>query len=283
MRGNWWQISRAEGEHVVALVRIGYSASLRTATSIGASKEVRMVPGKRLQTMCRFMVVMFFGLLLASGAAAQAEGSLTGQALVEALRGGGHNLYFRHAATDWSQGDRVREAGDWMSCEPERMRQLSDSGRRASQVVGEAMRALGIPVGAVFASPYCRTVETARLLGLGPVETTTDIMNLRSAGYFGGPGAIVARARARLATSPERGTNNVYVAHGNVARAATGVYPGEGECLVFRPDEAGGFVFVGRIPPGELRRLAVSADEASGGPVAPEGFACRSCVRRPSR
>ena len=222
----------------------------------------RIVPGRRTETIFRALIVGLAALVFASGGAAQDAPPLAGKALLEALRDGGHNLYFRHAATDWGQGDQVREAGDWTSCEPERMRQLSDAGRRTSIAVGEAMRALGVPIGVVYASPYCRTVETARLLGLGPVRTTTDVMNLRSANYFGGRAAIVASARARLAMAPQHGTNDVYVAHGNVARAATEVYPGEGECLVFRPDDTRGFVFVGRIPPEEWQRLIEHAGEA---------------------
>jgi hypothetical protein len=202
--------------------------------------------------------LLFAGLALLLWGTAMAEGGelLSGEALVRALQGGGYNLYFRHAATDWSRSDEVREAGDWTSCDPDRIRQLSDDGRRTAETVGEAIRALGIPVGAIYASPYCRTVETARLLGLGPVETTTDVMNMRVAEYFGGRGAIAERARARLAIPPAPGTNTVYVAHGNVAREATAVYPGEGEGIVFRPDEEGGFVFAGRLTPEEWRSLA---------------------------
>lgn len=198
-------------------------------------------------------------LALSSGAAGGDEVTLTGQALVEALRAGGFNIYFRHAATDWSQSDHIEKAGDWTSCDPSRVRQLSEGGRQASRAVGEAMRALGIPVGQVLASPYCRTMETARLLGLGEVEASTDIMNLRSAGYFGGREAVVQTARARLSRAPAPGTNTVLVAHGNVAREATPVYPSEGEGVVFRPLGAGGFEFVGRLEPPEWARLAREA------------------------
>jgi broad specificity phosphatase PhoE len=194
--------------------------------------------------------------LLWGAAPAQSAEPLSGETLVRALQGGGYNVYFRHAATDWSQSDDVREAGDWTNCEPSRMRQLSDTGRRAAHTVGEAMRALGIPVARVIASPYCRTVETARLMSLGPVETTTDVINLRVAEYFGGRKAIARRARARLATQPAPGTNTVLVAHGNLAREATDVYPGEGEGIVFRPDGNGDFAFVGRLTPKEWARLA---------------------------
>lgn len=175
--------------------------------------------------------------------------------LIEELRAGGYNLYFRHTATDWSRHDQVREAGDWTSCDPSRMRQLSQEGQAAARAIGEAIRALRIPVGKVLSSPYCRTVQTARLMDLGPIETTNDVMNLRVADYFGGRDVIVAAARARLATPPDAGTNTVIVAHGNVAREATPVYPGEGEGVVFEPDGQGGFRYVGRLAPSDWARL----------------------------
>lgn len=191
--------------------------------------------------------------LPAGGAVAQNE--LSGEALVEALRGGGYNIYFRHAQTDWSQSDRIEEAGDWTSCDGSKVRQLSAAGRDTARSVGEAIRALDIPVGRVLASPYCRAVDTARLMALGEVETTTDVMNLRSARYFGGREAVVERARRLLSTPPADGTNTVIAAHGNVARAATPVYPGEAEGVVFRPDKDG-FTFVGRLTPEQWRELA---------------------------
>ena len=200
-------------------------------------------------------------LILAAGLLkAQSVTELGDGALVEALRGGGYNLYFRHTATGWSRHDQVREAGDWTSCDPSRMRQLSRDGENSARAIGEAMRALGIPVGKVLSSPYCRTVQTARLMDLGSVETTTDVMNLRVAEYFGGRKAIIAAARARLATPPATGTNTVIVAHGNVAREATPVYPGEGEGVAFKPDGMGGFRYVGRLTPSDWARLAAEVE-----------------------
>lgn len=181
---------------------------------------------------------------------------LTDNVLVQRLRVGGYSVYFRHAATDWSQSDHIHEAGDWTSCDSSQVRQLSDEGRRSARAVGRAMRALKIPVGRVLASPYCRTVETAKLMDLGPVKTTTDIVNLRVAAYFGGRDAIAERAQLLLSQPPEDGTNTVLVAHGNVARHATRVYPDEGEGIVFRPDGKGNFTFVGRLTPTQWVRLA---------------------------
>ena len=201
------------------------------------------------------VVVLLSQFALVIAAAAQPAAELEGRALVAALREGGYNIYFRHAATDWSQNDQVAKEGDWDSCDPGRMRQLSEAGLKTAGAIGDAFRALQIPVGQVFASPYCRTIETARYMRLGPVETTTDIMNMRVAEYFGGTSAIAERTRRRLAMHPRAGTNTVLAAHGNVLVTATGVYPQEAEAIVFRPEDNGSYSFVARISPQEWARL----------------------------
>jgi len=199
--------------------------------------------------------------LLNTGLGVASDPLLSDMALVNSLRGGGYNLYFRHVATDWSQSDNVREADDWLSCDPARMRQLSVAGRSDAQAVGVAIRRLDIPIGEVLASPYCRTVETAKLMGLGKVSESTKVMNLRSADYFGGRASLVASAQNLLASLPPDGSNRVIVAHGNVAREATPVYPDEGEALVFQPGVAGGFSLRGRIRPSDWTRLLELATE----------------------
>lgn len=185
-----------------------------------------------------------------------AEQTLNDQALVAALQQGGYNLYFRHEATDWSQFDAVEQRDDWLSCDGNRVRQLSAVGRQRAQRTGQAMRRLKIPVSEVLASPYCRTMETARQLGQGDVEASNDVINMRVAEYFGGREAVIATARELLARRPTAGSNRVIVAHGNVAQAATPVYPGEGEMVVFKPDGKGEFNFVGRISPERLVELS---------------------------
>ena len=202
------------------------------------------------------MVALLNVTALFDVAAAQTTTGLEGLALVESLRKGGYNIYFRHAATDWSQNDQVSKAGDWTSCDPDKMRQLSATGQKTADTVGEAIRSLQIPIGQVLASPYCRTVETARNLKLGPVEKTTDIMNMRVAEYFGGTSAIAARTQRRLSMLPQADTNTVLVAHGNVLVTATDVYPQEAEAIVFRPEGNGNWTFVARISPQKWVRLA---------------------------
>ena len=202
-------------------------------------------------------VIILFAVFSLTGNHATADTSppLPAEALVKLLRDGGYSLYFRHEATNWSQTDDVRKQGDWLSCDGSRIRQLSNSGRERATATGQAIQSLGIPIGKIIASPYCRTLDTARLMNLGPVESTTDVINLRVAEYFGGRDAIVETARALLASAPDARTNTLIASHGNVARAATAVYPDEGEGIVFQADGKGSFRFIGRLTAEDWKRI----------------------------
>ena len=200
-----------------------------------------------------------FVLLCLSAMAAKplwAQDQLSGKALVDALRQGGHNIYFRHAATDWSQSDQVAAKGDWKSCEPTKMRQLSAEGRMVAQRIGKAIRLLGIPVGRVFSTEYCRTRETARYMELGPVTPTLAIMNMRAAEFVGGRNAVIERARRALSAPPREGTNTVFVAHGNLMQAVSGAYTGEAGAAIFFPQGNGEFRIVAQLNPEDWEQLA---------------------------
>lgn len=181
----------------------------------------------------------------------RAETALSGPALIAALKQGGYSIYFRHEKTDWSLSDNLMNSSQRFSCDPSKMRQLSPEGRDRARKTGRAMRKSAIPVSEVIASPYCRTVETAELMELGPVTKSNSVMNLRVAEYYGGRDAVIASAKALLSTSTRPGFNRLIVAHGNVAQAATPIYPDEGEAAIFKADGMGGFRAVGRIKPNE--------------------------------
>ena len=208
-------------------------------------------------SLITFYRLVLLALVLGAGFVnAQDKAVLSQQALAQELRNGGYNLYFRHVATDWTQTDQVQKSGDWISCDPSQIRQLSDQGQNDAKLTGAAIRTLRIPIGRVVASPYCRTIDTAKLIFPGSVEVSTDIINLRVADYFGGRERVITRAQNRLSVPPLAGVNNVFVAHGNLARAATTVYPDEGEAIVFRPLGNSQFEFVGRLTPLQWKALA---------------------------
>ena len=216
---------------------------------------MRLIVFPAWRRLAPWAAAMALAMALIAPASAQ---QLADDALIDALRRGGYNIYFRHAETDWSNGDQVEHVGDWTSCDTAKMRQLSDQGRNTARRLGDAIRALGIPVGKVLSSEYCRAVETAELMKLGPVQTTRDIMNMRAADLVGGREAVVRRAQRVLATRPPAGANVVIVGHGNLMRAATDAYPQEGGSGIYAPrgEIDRGFVLVGRLSSQDWARLA---------------------------
>jgi len=194
--------------------------------------------------------------MAAMGHPSHAQNPLSDRALIETLRQGGYNIYFRHAATDWSQDDHVSAVGDWTSCDPGRMRQLSPAGRKTARRIGSAIKRLQIPIGRIFASEYCRARETAQHLDLGVVSSTRDIMNMRAAHLLGGREAVVNRAGQALSTPPRAGTNSVFVAHGNLMRAVSGAYTGEAGAVIFIPKGNGEFKLLAQLEPEDWERLA---------------------------
>ncbi len=68
---------------------------------------------RSLRSRCAALLIC----LLSAGPTLAADALLIDMALVNALRGGGFSLYFRHVTTDWSQTDDLRKRDDWLSCD----------------------------------------------------------------------------------------------------------------------------------------------------------------------
>ena len=65
----------------------------------------------------------------------------------------------RHAGTEHVAPDP--QAFDLRDCSTQRG--LSEEGRAEARLIGKSFVRLGIPVGQVLSSPYCRCLETGRL------------------------------------------------------------------------------------------------------------------------
>ncbi|MGQ0524277.1 MAG: histidine phosphatase family protein [Betaproteobacteria bacterium] len=148
--------------------------------------------------------------------------------LVSELRTGGYILYFRHTSTDFSRDDTRSQSDE--DCENQRL--LNERGRREARDIGAFIKALGIPIGRVLASPRCRTLETA-MLAFGRAE--------KAGAVRGGPARPqhedrYAGLRQLLRAPIKPGANLVISSHGNPFFAVAGTpYLAEGECAVVRP------------------------------------------------
>jgi broad specificity phosphatase PhoE len=145
---------------------------------------------------------------------------------VERLREGGYVVTFRHAATD----SGVDTTDDLSDCS--RQRNLNAEGRRQSREIGRAFERLGIPVGRVLASPFCRTRDTARL-AFGRVRPSRALLSVE---FFASPREGRRKGLRRvLRAKPRAGTNTVLVTHGSAILEAIGAEPEEGDAVIVEP------------------------------------------------
>jgi phosphohistidine phosphatase SixA len=181
------------------------------------------------------------GLLIARPTSGQ---TLSGEALVKALQQGGYVLVVRHASSARETPDRGSANSDNVNLE----RQLDEKGRKSATAMGEAIRALKIPVGAVLTSPTYRAQETVRLARLPNPQPQVELGD-GGQSMQGVTQSQTAWLKKKVMEFP-RGTNTILVTHlPNMSTAFPQWTVGlaDGETLVFGPDAHGGAMVVARI------------------------------------
>lgn len=164
-----------------------------------------------------------------------------GAALVAALRGGGHVLFFRHADTRGEPCDSTYRVGDRAG-----QRNISPAGRAQSARIGARLAELGIPVQTpVLAGPVYRARDTAEhAFGAARVAVADSLL----ADDFAGARLdwVLAEHRRLFSAPVPPGTNRVLVGHRTPAIMVAGdavagrAFP-EGGALVIAPLGAQGF------------------------------------------
>ncbi len=184
------------------------------------------------------LTVMLWPLVAAYGRPAD---SVETAALWKLAATPGHFVLIRHATAPGGGDPAGFNVED---CATQRL--LSDGGKAEARAIGQAFRDNGITRARVFSSRWCRCLETARLLDLGPVETW-PLLN----SFFGTPEkgpAQVAELRASLAPF-DLSTPVVLVTHHTVIASLVGVAVSSGEMVVVRREAGGALTVAGRIPP----------------------------------
>jgi len=191
------------------------------------------------------------GVMLAAPAASAQ--TLSGETLVNALRQGGYVLVMRHTSSP-------REAPGRGSANPDNVnleRQLDETGRATATAMGEALRTLKIPIGAVLTSPTYRAQETVRFARLPNPQTQAELGD-GGQSMQGVTPAQPAWLKNKAAEFP-RGTNTMLVTHfPNMSAAFPQWTAGlaDGEMLVLGPDGRGGVALVARVKIEQWPQLA---------------------------
>lgn len=148
-----------------------------------------------------------------------------------ALVHGGHVALIRHGSAPPGYGDPPGFNID--DCATQR--NLDERGRAQARAVGEAFRQHGVLVDKILSSPWCRCLETARLMALGPVES---MMALASSDR--NPERLVV---LKQMVADWRGPGTlVLVTHALAIYALLSIMPEQAETVVVRPkpgDQAG--------------------------------------------
>jgi len=174
------------------------------------------------------------GLLFVSAAAAEPD------RLLEPIATGGHVLMIRHANAPGNGDPHHFRIGDCST-----QRNLDDRGRIQAQRIGQWFRSRGIESARVYASQWCRCLETAALMGLGPVAELPALNSFYERPRDREPN--LAALRSFLAKQPADGPLIVLVTHFVTISAITDAGVSSGEGVVMRLKEAGGTEVLGRL------------------------------------
>jgi phosphohistidine phosphatase SixA len=182
-------------------------------------------------------LLLILALLVGAGPPAPAVPAEA--ALWDALREGRAVALIRHALAPGT-GDPAGFRLD--DCTTQR--NLSDEGRAQARALGARFRANGITSAEVHSSQWCRSLETARLLALGPVQ---EFPALNSFFADRSSGSAQSAAIERFLEQGPAGVPRVLVTHQVNITALTGVFPSSGEIVVVAPDAEDGLAVLGRL------------------------------------
>lgn len=149
-------------------------------------------------------------------------------------------LLMRHATAPGTGDPANMRLGDCTT-----QRNLSDEGREEARRIGERFRTAGIAFDRILTSEWCRTTETAELLGLGPVTAFPPANS-----FFADRSTAdrqTAEVLAFLAGLPEA-ERVLIVTHQVNITALTGITPRSGEIVVTRRD-GDSLTVLDRLPP----------------------------------
>ena len=155
-----------------------------------------------------------------------------------ALATGGHVALIRHGNAPPGYGG---DPPGFRLNDCSTQRNLDDAGREQARALGEAFRKHGVRVDRILASPVCRCVDTARLMAVGPVETSWDLLpDMRS-------GTTRVEALEQMVSSWQGPGTLVLVTHGLTVGRLTGLTLEQAETVVLFPTAE-------KLPAGHLPR-----------------------------
>lgn len=154
----------------------------------------------------------------------------------------GHFAIMRHTTAPGTGDPDNFKIGDCST-----QRNLNEVGAREARAIGKAIKAGGIKSARVYSSQWCRCLDTASQLNLGPV---TELPALNSFYQRYDTKMVNMRGLRRFIDANDDSTEPIIlVTHQVTISALTGQFTRQGETIIFRHIGGGEVEVVGSIPP----------------------------------
>jgi broad specificity phosphatase PhoE len=113
-----------------------------------------------MRSVCLVIIILSGSIILSAG-----NSSADNNKMIAKLRAGGHILMVRHAYAPGSGDPDNFKIGDCST-----QRNLNETGRAQARSIGNWLRHKGVASARIYSSQWCRCLETAKLMHLGPVK-----------------------------------------------------------------------------------------------------------------
>jgi phosphohistidine phosphatase SixA len=185
------------------------------------------------------LISVFLSLTFLSAMPAAASAADQSE-VIDRLKAGGHILMIRHALAPGNGDPPNFKIGDCAT-----QRNLNDTGRNQARSIGMWLRNNGITSARVYSSQWCRCLETARLLDLGPVQELAALNSFYERAQDREPN--LRALNDFISQQPVNGELIILVTHFVTIAdiAGTGVSSGGGALLALHTDAP--YTFVGRL------------------------------------
>jgi phosphohistidine phosphatase SixA len=160
--------------------------------------------------------------------------------MIENMLAGGHILMIRHALAPGTGDPANFQVGDCST-----QRNLDDRGRDQARAIGDWLRSKGINSASVYSSQWCRCLETAKLLRMGPVAELPALNSFYELTENREPN--LKALRQFIAKQPHDGKLIIMVTHLVTISAMADEAVSSGEGVLLRRNPAELYEIVGRL------------------------------------
>jgi phosphohistidine phosphatase SixA len=160
--------------------------------------------------------------------------------IIDSMKAGGHILMIRHALAPGTGDPANFRIGDCAT-----QRNLDERGRRQARAIGNWLRSNGIASARVYSSQWCRCLETAELLALGPVAELPALNSFYELTHNREPN--LKALRKFIAEQPSDGQLIILVTHLVTISAIADMAVSSGEGVLLKLTPGAAYEIVGRL------------------------------------